>query len=225
MLEKRERIIFEVLKKLPKDDIILIGAYAVNAYVPPRFSMDCDIVVLYPEKIRTVLNENGFKETYVGEVPYGGKYYRFERADEKVYFDLLFGSVLDRESGVSFSSELIQKHSKERITVGKANPIRIRLKIINPELLFVLKLVCCRKQDIRDIFMLSGLKLNWDLTKEVLLEKCSKKVLEERIRKVEKNIKAKTFRDSLQGAFGALPEETFGNCKKNLLNFLESIKL
>jgi hypothetical protein len=224
MLEKRERVILEVLKKLPEDSIILIGGYAVNAYVPPRFSIDCDLVVLDKlEKIKKILTENGFKETDVGETPYGGKYYRLERAEEKIYFDLLFRSVLDRESGISFSSELIEKHSKERITVGKANPIRIGLKIIDPVLLFALKFVCCRKQDIRDIFMLSGLKLDWNLIKEILFKKCSKKILEERIENIKKTVKNKTFRDSLQGAFGAMPTETFDSCKKNLLNFLESM--
>lgn len=46
MLDAREGVVLETLEKLPKDNIVLIGGYAVNAYVPPRFSIDCDFVVL-----------------------------------------------------------------------------------------------------------------------------------------------------------------------------------
>ena len=44
MLESREALILQTLMELPKD-VVLIGGYAVNAYVPPRFSINCDLVV------------------------------------------------------------------------------------------------------------------------------------------------------------------------------------
>jgi len=45
MAEKRERTVLEPLAQLPVGGFVLIGGYAVNAYVPPRFSDDCDLVM------------------------------------------------------------------------------------------------------------------------------------------------------------------------------------
>ena len=35
MIQERERIVLETLEKVPKQNAILVGGYAVNAYVPP----------------------------------------------------------------------------------------------------------------------------------------------------------------------------------------------
>src|SRR6266699_1653840 len=168
MLDARESIIIKTLQRLPKENIVLIGGYAVNAYVPPRFSIDCDLVVLgSSSKLESLLKEDGFRKTAEGDVSYGG-YVRYEMEDVKVSFVLLENSVVDRETRIGFEGELFKKHSGERTTVGRSVPTRIRMKIADPELLFAMKFVSARRQDVRDMFMLAGADLNWDLVTEFL---------------------------------------------------------
>ena len=68
LLQIREKEIFEVLKKIKKHQFVVIGGYAVNAYTLPRFSVDCDIVVLDKkelEKIEKTLLKEGYKKRIV----------------------------------------------------------------------------------------------------------------------------------------------------------------
>ncbi len=222
MLESREALILETLRELP-NDVVLIGGYAVNAFVPPRFSIDCDLVVFNGVKeIKNILVKKGFEEMEKGNVPYG-EYIRFMRKREKVSFDLLINSVLDRNSGIVFEDNLFKKYSKERITVGRANPFRIKMRIADPELLFAMKFVSARRQDIRDIFMLSGTELNWSLIKEIIKKKCSEELIKERIKLIKAKVTSKNYRDSLQGAFGKIPDKTFDNCNLNMVKFLDGL--
>jgi len=222
VLELREAIILEALRELPKD-FVLIGGYAVNAYVPPRFSIDCDLFVFGEiSEIRKILLKIGFEETERGNVHYG-EYLRFIRKSDKVSFDLLLNSVLDRETGVIFESNLFKQYSRERITVGRANPIRIKLRIADPELLFVLKFVSARRQDIRDIFMLSGTEMDWELIKELVKKKCAAELVEKRIKSIKEKVTSVSYRDSLHGAFGKIPNKIFENCEENMIKSLDEL--
>jgi hypothetical protein len=224
MLDARESIIIKTLRKLPTDNVVLIGGYAVNAYVPPRFSIDCDLVVLGSSTmIRSVLREDGFKKTAEGDVSYGG-YVRYELEDVKVSFDLLENSVLDRDTKIVFEPELLKKHSAERTTVGRSVPTRIKMRIADPELLFAMKFVSARRQDVRDIFMLAGADLNWDLVTELVSAKCDRRLLEKRSLSITRDVRSESFRDSLQGPFGSIPSERFELCRRRLVEFLESAK-
>jgi len=222
MLESREALILQTLQELPKD-VILVGGYAVNAYVPPRFSIDCDLIVFRGvTEIKKMLLKNGFEETEKGDVPHG-EYIRFMRKRERVSFDLLINSVLDRESGIVFEGSLFKKYSRERFTVGRANPIRIRLRIADPEVLFAMKFVSARRQDMRDIFMLSGTELNWNLIREIVKNRCDEKIIKDRVRLMRSKVTDKNYRHSLQGAYGKIPDKTFDNCSSNLIKFLNSL--
>jgi len=222
MLESREALILQTLQELPKD-VILVGGYAVNAYVPPRFSIDCDLIVFRGvTEIKKMLLKNGFEETEKGDVPHG-EYIRFMRKRERVSFDLLINSVLDRESGIVFEGSLFKKYSRERFTVGRANPIRIRLRIADPEMLFAMKFVSARRQDMRDIFMLSGTELNWNLIREIVKNRCDEKIIKDRVRLMRSKVTDKNYRHSLQGAYGKIPDKTFDNCSSNLIKFLNSL--
>lgn len=223
MIQDREKIVLETLEKIPKEDAVLIGGYAVNAYVPPRFSIDCDLVVLdNASKIEAALRKNGFIKTEAGDVPYGS-YIRYFREKEKVSFDLLVNSVLDRDTGIVFKGELFKKYSKKRITVGRTNPIRIEMKIADLEILFTMKFVTARKQDIRDIFMLAGEDLNWDLIAKIVSEKCNSDLIKKRRQLITRNIQSKSYRDSLHGPYGKIPDEKFDLCKKRLIDFLNRL--
>jgi len=222
VLESREALILQVLKELPKD-VVLIGGYAVNAYVPPRFSIDCDIVVFEgAAEAKKTLAKHGFKETEKGDVPHG-EYIRFVHEGSKVSFDLLLNSVLDRDSGILFEGNLFKQHSKERVTVGRASPIRIKMRIADPELLFSMKFISARRQDIRDIFMLSGTEPDWNLIKEIIKKKCGEKLTQERAKLIKAKVTSKHYRDSLHGAFGRIPDKTFNTCTSNLLKLLHAL--
>lgn len=224
---EREKLAFNLLERLKRFNPILIGAYAVNAYVPPRFSADCDLVVDKKSSTRMVkiLQAHGFKKGLRGIAPHGGEFLRLERKinELKLAFDLLIEAVYDRQSGISFKKEFISKHSQERTVVGKASPIRVTLKVVNPELLFVMKFICCRRSDVRDIFMLAGTKIDVDLIKNIL-NKHSRNILDKRIKKVKEIVETKTFRDSLQGVFGKIQDKTFTRSKENLLRILKLIE-
>ena len=55
MFEKREKLVFSLLEEAEKNfEFTVIGGYAVNAFTPPRFSVDCDIVVKDPKTMRRI---------------------------------------------------------------------------------------------------------------------------------------------------------------------------
>jgi len=223
MMRDRERMMLETMEKIPKDDVVLIGGYAVNAYVPPRFSIDCDLVVLGSStKIEATLRKLGFSKTEVGEVPYGN-YIRYFDDEHKVSFDLLINAVFDRDTRIVFEGKLFEKYSSKRVTVGRANMIRIEIRIADPELLFVMKFVTARKQDIRDMFMLAAADLKWDLAKQMIRMKCSEALIRKRIGLIKRSVKSKGYRDSLEGPYGKIPNERFNLCSGRLTRFLDDM--
>jgi len=219
VLEAREALILEALRSMP-EDVVLIGGYAVNAFVPPRFSIDCDLVVFdkIPE-ITKIMKDKGFTETERGDEP-NGEYIRFVRKGNKISFDLMLNSVLDRETGVVFEGDLFKRYSRVRTTTGRTNPTLISMRIADPELLFAMKFVSARRQDVRDVFMLSGADVNWNLIKEIIEKKCTKELIRKRANSIKTRVNGAGYRDSLQGAFGKIPDKRYENCIKNLNNFL-----
>lgn len=86
LFQIREKEIFNIIKNLKKLKFVVIGGYAVNAYVLPRFSVDCDIVIREDEidKIALSLEKIGFKESKeTQELSYAGKFKRFEKEIQK----------------------------------------------------------------------------------------------------------------------------------------------
>ena len=222
MLDAREGIIIKTLQKLPRENIVLIGGYAVNAYVPPRFSIDCDLVVLGSlSGLESMLKEDGFIKVSEGDVSYGG-YVRYEMGESKVSFDLLENSV-DRDTKIVFEGELFKNHSAERTTVGRSMPTRIRMRIVDPELLYAMKFVSARKQDVRDMFMLAGGNLNWNLVSGLVSAKCGRELISKRSRSIRRDVQSRNFRDSLHGPYGRIPEERFELCRRRLVEFLEVV--
>jgi hypothetical protein len=223
MLDARESIIIKTLQRLPREDVVLIGGYAVNAYVPPRFSIDCDLVVLgSSSKIESMLKEDGFRKVAQGDVSYGG-YVRYEMEKIKVSFDLLKSSVVDRDTKIVFEGELFKEYSAERTTVGRSVPTRITMRIVDPELLFAMKFVSGRRQDVRDMFMLAGADLNWDLVSKLVSAKCGRLLMGKRSHSISRDVQSKSFRDSLHGPFGRIPDERFELCRRRLVQFLKIV--
>lgn len=220
MLELREKEILRMLEKLKGLNFALIGGYAVNAYTQPRFSVDCDLVVLNKEdagKIKKVLEQEGYKEKEINpNISYSGDFLCLARNIEAytIPFDVMVGNVIDRDTKLKFTAEWIFNNSKIRTLVGKANPVKIELRIAGPEILVVMKLAAGRKSDLRDIFML----LERDINAEFILSELKRYGLQDKLIKFKEYASSKEFRDSLQGVFGKIDDKAFNKIIEKIKN-------
>ncbi len=226
-LQLREREIFDTLKKIKKNKFVLIGGYAINSYTLPRFSVDCDIVIKDRkelEKIGEALPELGYRKekNYSTEVPYDGKFERFEKElgqNFKVSMDLLIGEVLDRQTKAIFSADWVFDNSALRNLQGKTISEELKLRIINADALFALKLVSCRQTDIRDIFLLINSVKDKGFVKKEVSERSDFK---NRLSKALNKINSKQFKDELQGVFGMVDDKVFERNKKLISELREN---
>ena len=220
-LQRREKEIFETLKAIHKYSFVVIGGYAVNAYTLPRFSVDCDIAVKdsrEAEKIGNTLSKVGYsREKIPKNAPYYGTFERYEKQIEKdfrVSMDILIGEVLDRQTNATFSADWIFKHSKVRLLKGKTILEELKVRIIDAEALFVMKFVCARATDIRDIFMLAlNMKEKGWIRKEIE----NRYNFENRLEKIREKVLSKQFKDGLQGVYGVVDPKVFEKHRKALL--------
>jgi len=228
MLQLREKEIFETLKKMIKFKFVIIGGYAVNAYTLPRFSVDCDIVVKNKDELREIkealINFGYLKEESNKDITsYYGDFLRLEKDlgdNIKVSIDILIREVLDRQTNATFSADWVFDNSEVRTLRGKTITEELKLRIINLDALFILKLVSCRLTDIRDIFMLAPNIKNKEWIKEEISKKYNFNKL---FLKVKNKITTKQFKDSLQGVYGIIDDKVFEKHKKAILD-LEKIK-
>ncbi len=218
-LQLREKEIFETLKGIKGSDFVVIGGYAVNAYTLPRFSVDCDIVIKDRKalgKIGKSLTEMGYGkvDSHSDEVPYEGKFERYEKElgnNFKVSIDILIGEVFDRLTKARFSADWVFDNSTLRNLQGKTINEQLKLKIINADSLFTMKLISCRQTDIRDIFLLINSVKDRAWIKKEVSERCD---LKDRLSKALDKINSKKFKDELQGVFGMVDNKVFERNKK-----------
>ena len=217
LFQIREKEIFETLKNLKAQKFVLIGGYAVNAYTLPRFSTDCDIVVYADDfpPIEKILNKIGYRESQeTSELPYHGKFTRFEKEIKenfRVSIDILIQEIKDRQTGSVFSADWVFDNSQIRTLRGKTITEELKIRIINPEALFVTKMISCRTTDIRDMFLLvSGIK-NKAWIKQEVSSRCS---FDSRFKAIKEEITSRQFKDGLQGVFGSIDNWLFDKHKK-----------
>ena len=218
-LQLREKEIFETLKKIKKSNFVILGGYAVNAYTLPRFSVDCDIVIKDHKELKKIeesLLELGYlrEKSYSGEIPHGGNFERYEKElgnNFKVSMDILIGEVLDRQTKAKFSADWIFDNSVLRNLQGKTISEQLKLKIVNADALFTMKLISCRQTDIRDIFLLINSVKDKKWVKKEVSERCN---LKDRLSKALSKINSKQFKDELQGVFGMIDNKAFERNKK-----------
>src|SRR3989344_4899382 len=178
-LQLREKEIFETLKKIRKNNFVVIGGYAVNAYTLPRFSADCDIVIKDHKELKKIekfLLKLGYhkEENYSNELPYHGNFERYEKDiwhNFKVSMDILAGEVLDRQTEAAFSAGWIFDNSVLRNLQGKTISEQLKLKIVKADALFTMKLISYRQTDIRDIFLLVNSIKDKDWVKKEVSER------------------------------------------------------
>jgi len=218
-LQLREKEIFETLKKIKKSKFVVIGGYAINSYTLPRFSVDCDIVIKNRKelnKIEKSLLEIGYhkEKNYSDKISYKGNFQRYEKELEnnfKVSIDILIEEILDRQTNAKFSAKWIFDNSALRNLQGKTINEQLKLKIINADALFTMKLISCRQTDIRDIFLLVNSIKDKEWIKKEVLQRYN---LKDRLAKVLSKIGPKQFKDELQGVFGMVDNKLFEKNKK-----------
>lgn len=220
-LQLREKEIFALLKEIKRCEFVIIGGYAVNAYVLPRFSVDCDIVIKDRKELENMGEFLAKKEYHkvknTSEMSYDGKFERYQKEIKqnfKVSVDVLIGEVSDRQTKAVFSADWVFSNSAIRTLRGKTINEELKLRIVNPDALFAMKLSSCRATDIRDVFLLMGLIKNKEWIKKEVEERYDFK---ERLSKVIKEITSRQFKDGLQGVFGFIDEKVFEKHKKMIL--------
>ncbi|MBI4454259.1 hypothetical protein HY636_06465 [Candidatus Woesearchaeota archaeon] len=222
MLELREKEILLTLEKIKSCEFVIIGGYAVNTYTQPRFSVDCDIVVKNKEealKIKQLLMKEGYAQKEVNlNIPYASDFLcMIKRVDDfSVPFDIMIGSVIDRNTKSRFMAALIFENSEIKKLKGKINPIEIELKIAKPEILMIMKLAASRTSDLRDIFML--------LEGNIELERCLLMIKEYNLKasfeKFREFVNSKSFKDNLHGVFGKIDEKVFNKILRKINNIV-----
>ena len=220
---EREKFLFSVLEQISgKADFVVIGGYAINAYVLPRFSIDCDIVVQNKKacaQIQKQLENSGFTQRASGKLPYSGEFVAMASTEPAATFDILSGAVEDRLSGTIFPAEMIFKNSSKRTIFGKGSPIQTKCRVVDPELLFLMKACPARTTDIRDLFMLSALKIDTD--KILKLAKEANAKLD--AKKIRSKIDSKGFLNALQGVHGKLPAEQYEKTLRKAVQNIEKL--
>lgn len=223
LLQLREKEVFEALKKIKNQKFAVIGDYAVNAYTLPRFSVDCDIVTknkAETEKITKELDKLDYKRAQDTDFGlYSGNFLRYEKTIRKnfiVSFDILIKNVYDRQTKAVFSAEWVFRNSALRILKGKTITEELKLRIVNPEALIVMKFVSCRNADIRDVFMLIPQAKDAGWVKKEISERVD---FMDRFSKIKGKIVSEQFKDNLQGVYGYIDNKLFEKHKKALLEY------
>ncbi len=221
MLSLREKEIFETLKKLQNYRFVIIGGYAVNAYTLPRFSVDCDIVVENKIKANSIGKELE-KEKYIlqkvkEDLPYHENFLRYGKTitpNFNVSMDILIEKIFDRQTKAIFSAQWIFQNSEPRLLKGKTITDKIKVGIINPDALIVMKMVSCRSTDIRDVFMLIPQAKDFKWIKEEISKRYNFK---DRVKQLISKINSTKFKDNLQGVYGYVEDSLFEKHKQLIL--------
>ncbi len=219
LLQLREKEIFETLKKIRERQFVVIGGYAVNAYTLPRFSVDCDIVVEdNAQEIGMELAKSGFQKSKPGKgFPYNAGFARYGKKIGEgfnISMDILIGEVSDMQTGCCFSAKWIFDNSAVRQLRGKTISESLKLRIVDVDALIVMKFICARLTDIRDVFMLlpNAHDEKW------IKEEISKRVdFVKAYNKIEIKVTSGQFKNDLQGVFGYVDPNIFEKHKKSIL--------
>lgn len=222
-LQLREKEIFDTLRKIRKYKFLVIGGYAVNAYALPRFSVDCDIVLandIEAKRIGKELKKFGYKKEEVNKIEhYYEEFVRYEKEIQKnfrVSIDILIGNVFDRNTKASFSAKWAFENSTIRLMKGKTIAEQLKIRVINPDALIVMKFISCRAADIRDVFMLmpQAKDINW-----IKNEISNRYDFKDRFEKIRDKITSAQFKNNLQGVYGYIDNTVFEKHKKAVLEF------
>lgn len=210
-LQLREKEIFDALEFLQGFEFVVIGGYAVNCYAPPRFSVDCDIVVKSlseGKRIAEKLRSKEYKRITASEEAYS-KFLRYEKTVQKNFtasMDIMAERVIDRQTNASFEADWVFENSAVRMLIGKTIPEKVKLRVANAEALIVMKLISSRNPDIRDVFMLFANTVKREWIKAEVSKRCN---FTDKLDRMKKTVSSPDFKNNLQGVYGYLDNKLF----------------
>jgi len=224
-LAAREKEVFRALETLTRSkcDFVVIGGYAVNAYALPRFSVDCDLVVLEDgaRKVGKMLLSCGFHRVPALKHTTYANFYRFEKEALPgliAAFDVLMRKVYDRQSGTTFPASWVFSHSSVVSLPAKTFAGQSKVRVISADALFVMKFCCARATDIRDIFMLCDKVDDW---KWVKAEIASRVNFMAQHKKIMRKVSGAEYKKDLGGVFGYAEPAAFEKRLKILAAIME----
>lgn len=199
----RENVIFETLQKFidARLDFIVIGGYGVSSY-KHRFSVDADIVVREEgaPSFESILRKNKFKRTISKKLDasYAPFFMRYELKRElPISIDILLNAVAVRQTGASFSFDIISKYSSLRKITGIQK--EIIANVPSREILITLKIHSGRLTDLRDVVALCK-DVDFGLIKE-LVHRGDFEVVRAHVKELLKLVNEHGFVDSFKGVF------------------------
>ncbi len=200
---KRENLIFEIMQKFidAKLEFVVIGGYGVSAY-KHRFSVDLDIVIKKGDlaQFEQLLQENKFTKTIFKTLhhPYAPIFMRYARKDVlPVSVDLLVNGVAVRQTGASFSFEVLNNNSEIKKIIGTEK--EVIAKVPRREILIALKLHAGRLTDFRDAAALCK-DIDCKFLQKII-RRGDSEVVNKHIKKLLDLIETNQFIDSFKGTF------------------------
>ncbi len=146
-------------KNFSSPKLILIGGYALRAYIPfSRYTRDCDFALKkdgwHIDKIKDWFGKGVFVEAFEKRDDYGFlrciKQVKMDKRTAKVLLDFMEGQVVGRteESVVNIDEKFLDNSTRTRIAVGD-NEFNMFVPDYTDYL--ILKIVSARPSDIRDV--------------------------------------------------------------------------
>jgi hypothetical protein len=206
-------LLSEGTKGFKEPELILIGGYALRAFIPfSRFTRDCDFALMKRngwnlDEIKKILPKGYSIEEEQRHDNYGFlrciKFVKQDKIRIKVSLDFMEGEIRGREPKEIVKIDVTMIRSRMFVSITIAGK-PIKLPVPSYVDYFIMKAVSARPSDIRDIASLireNGIPSNVkERVKEMLpypevfLMKIKERILPE--------IEKKTFVDSWRGAFG-----------------------
>jgi len=210
-LTVRETEVIRILRVLTEvtDGFVLIGEYAVNAYVQHRFSVDCDLATNRNNTpvIDTALLREGYEQWKGRFKPPIGvtmRVYRKSVAGLPVSVDLFVNTVASRRTRGTWTYKFLHENSVEAIVVGATDSTPSRVAQRN--LLVAMKLHSGRTQDLADVVMMSE-RVDWETVARYAA--CgSRKLLTEQVDSAIKEISSARFVSDVKSSFAMRGDPT-----------------
>ena len=242
-MKVREEHIAELVERLRQEsknwkqpNIILIGGYALRAYIPfARYSRDCDFALPKGrgwkiDKIQEWLSDmsvaaqekhDEFAYLCLVKQLYSGKH------KMKIFLDFMEGQIMDRSgAAANIDKEFIFR--SKRTTISIANTT-IPVRVPSYEDFFLLKVLSGRASDIRDIAAMIWKKEtpkpnSFTKRAEQIITKPT--VLKEKLQTILKDISHPQFTDSWKGTYitQEFTEKDKQHVWKTLQGFLNKMK-
>jgi len=226
----RERACFEFLGAIAKSKrkCVLIGGYAVSAFEFPRLSVDLDIAIPQSELrfFEKLVKENGFElsteKSDIDEI-YSGKFKKFvKKVELPVSVDLLINSVKSRQTDVPYPFDYLYKNSEVREVTGWHPESRIKVRVVNREMLIALKMNSMRLTDKRDIIVLCYGKPDVDKIAKYI-SRCPKDVIKRHIDELISLLEDPKYVDSIKGTF-SVSRDVYKRAVKNCRAVLKELQ-